>query len=171
MTAVGSDRPRAYGRPNRGAARRDREPTTPRASHDPAFIDGPPLDDGSLVDFDGFDTRRRSAWRTMETTETGSVATRPRPDVLPDATAVMDRVATRACGVSQKILGCVAAAWWVSRFRLLSDAQWSLIADLLPVRTGRQGRPFRDARQVVEGIICRYRCGIALRSHVIGVSY
>jgi hypothetical protein len=92
------------------------------------------------------------------------VATRPRPDVLPDATAVMDRVATRACGVSQKILGCVAAAWWVSRFRLLSDAQWSLIADLLPVRTGRQGRPFRDARQVVEGIICRYRCGIVGRS-------
>jgi hypothetical protein len=48
----------------------------------------------------------------------------------------------------------------MSRFRLLSDAQWSLIADLLPVRTDRQGRPFRDARQVVEGIICRYRCGI-----------
>jgi hypothetical protein len=90
VTAVGSDRPRAYERPNRGAARRDREPTTPRASHDPTFIDGPPLDDGSLVDFDGFDTPRRSAWRTMETTETGSVATRPRPNVLPDATAVMD---------------------------------------------------------------------------------
>jgi len=51
----------------------------------------------------------------------------------------------------------------MSRFQLLSDAQWSLIADLLPARTGKQGRPFRDARQVVEGIIYRYRCGIAWR--------
>jgi transposase len=47
----------------------------------------------------------------------------------------------------------------MSRFQLPSDAQWSLIADLLPVPTGKQGRPFRDARQVVEGIIYRYRCG------------
>jgi len=51
----------------------------------------------------------------------------------------------------------------MSRFQLLSDAQWSLIADLLPAQTGKQGRPFRDARQVVEGIIYRYRCGIAWR--------
>jgi transposase len=51
----------------------------------------------------------------------------------------------------------------VSRFQMLSDAQWMLIADLLPVRTGRQGRPFSDARRMVEGIICRYRCGIAWR--------
>jgi transposase len=51
----------------------------------------------------------------------------------------------------------------MSRFQLLSDAQWSLVADLLPVRTGKRGRPFREARQVVEGIIYRYRCGIAWR--------
>jgi putative transposase len=51
----------------------------------------------------------------------------------------------------------------VSRFQLLSDAQWVLIEDLLPVRTGRQGRPFSDARAMVEGIIYRYRCGIAWR--------
>jgi transposase len=57
----------------------------------------------------------------------------------------------------------VVGAGGVSRFQLLSDAQWSLIADLLPARTGKQGRPFRDARQVVEGIIYRYRCGIAWR--------
>ena len=49
----------------------------------------------------------------------------------------------------------------MSRFQLLSDSQWSLIEDLLPVRTGKKGRPFRDARQMVEGIIYRYRCGIA----------
>ena len=41
----------------------------------------------------------------------------------------------------------------MSRFQLLSDAQWSLIEDLLPVRTGKKGRPFRDARHMVEGII------------------
>jgi putative transposase len=51
----------------------------------------------------------------------------------------------------------------MSRFRLLSDAQWSLIASMLPVRTGRQGRPFSDARTMVEAIIYRYRCGIAWR--------
>jgi transposase len=51
----------------------------------------------------------------------------------------------------------------VSRFQLLSDDQWELIEDLLPVRTGKQGRPFSDARAMVEGIIYRYRCGIAWR--------
>ncbi|MEV6648202.1 transposase [Amycolatopsis sp. NPDC051371] len=51
----------------------------------------------------------------------------------------------------------------VSRFQLLSDAQWALIEDLLPVRTGKRGRPFSDARAMVEGIIYRYRCGIAWR--------
>ena len=51
----------------------------------------------------------------------------------------------------------------VSRFQLLSDDQWTLIEDLLPVRTGKRGRPFQDARSMVEGIIYRYRCGIAWR--------
>jgi transposase len=51
----------------------------------------------------------------------------------------------------------------VSRFQLLSDDQWALIEDLLPVRTGKRGRPFSDARAMVEGIIYRYRCGIAWR--------
>jgi putative transposase len=51
----------------------------------------------------------------------------------------------------------------MSRFQLLSDGQWSLIEDLLPSRTGKRGRPFRDARQVIEGIVYRYRCGIAWR--------
>ena len=58
----------------------------------------------------------------------------------------------------------------MSRFQLLTDAQWSLIEELLPGRTGKKGRPFRDARQMVEGIIYRYRCGIAWRdvSEVFG---
>ena len=51
----------------------------------------------------------------------------------------------------------------MSRFQLLSDAQWSLIEDLLPRPTGRRGRPFADARAIVEGIVYRYRCGIAWR--------
>lgn len=51
----------------------------------------------------------------------------------------------------------------VSRFRMLSDEQWVLIEDLLPARTGRPGRRFSDARAMVEGIIYRYRCGIAWR--------
>ncbi|WP_068747215.1 transposase, partial [Tsukamurella pseudospumae] len=39
----------------------------------------------------------------------------------------------------------------------------SLIEGMLPARTGRQGRPFSDARTMVEAIIYRYRCGIAWR--------
>jgi transposase len=45
----------------------------------------------------------------------------------------------------------------------LSDDQWSRIEPLLPSSDGRRGRPFRGHRQVVEGIIYRYRCGIAWR--------
>jgi len=33
---------------------------------------------------------------------------------------------------------------------MLSDAQWSLIEDLLPRPTGRPGRKFSDARLMVE---------------------
>jgi transposase len=65
--------------------------------------------------------------------------------------------------VSDKCSGDWAETKGMSRFQLLTDAQWSLIDGLLPVRTGKKGRPFRDARQMVEGIIYRYRCGIAWR--------
>ncbi|MET0860135.1 MAG: IS5 family transposase [Microbacterium sp.] len=51
----------------------------------------------------------------------------------------------------------------MSRFQSLSDAQWSLIEPMLPKPTGRPGRRFSDARSMVEGIIYRYRCGIAWR--------
>ena len=44
----------------------------------------------------------------------------------------------------------------------LSDAQWERIAPLMPQVRGRS-RPFRDHRQVVEGIVFRYRCGVAWR--------
>lgn len=34
---------------------------------------------------------------------------------------------------------------------------------MLPSSDGRQGRPFRDHRQVLEGIVYRYRTGVAWR--------
>ena len=37
----------------------------------------------------------------------------------------------------------------MSRFQMLSDTQWELIAPMLPTRTGRAGRPFADARTMV----------------------
>lgn len=51
----------------------------------------------------------------------------------------------------------------MSRFQVLSDAQWALIVDALPRPTGRKGRPFSDARRMVEAIVYRYRTGIAWR--------
>ncbi|MGU3584911.1 transposase [Rhodococcus sp. C26F] len=38
-----------------------------------------------------------------------------------------------------------------------------VIADLLPARTGRRGRPLSNAWSMAEGIVYRYRCGIAWR--------
>ena len=49
------------------------------------------------------------------------------------------------------------------RRSVLSDAQWETIEPLLPAQLPWSGRPRRDHRQVVEGIIYRYRCGIAWR--------
>jgi transposase len=51
----------------------------------------------------------------------------------------------------------------MSRMRMLTDAQWERISPLMPSSDGKQGKPFRDHRQVVEGIIYRYRTGVAWR--------
>jgi len=51
----------------------------------------------------------------------------------------------------------------MSRAAVLTDAQWARIEPLLPSSDGRRGRPFRDHRQVIEGIVFRYRAGIAWR--------
>src|SRR6187402_2362430 len=51
----------------------------------------------------------------------------------------------------------------MSRQRLLSDAQWEQIAPLMPCSDGVKSRPFRDHRQVVEGVIYRFRTGVAWR--------
>ena len=51
----------------------------------------------------------------------------------------------------------------MSRTTVLTDEQWERIRPLLPSSEGKRGRPFRDDRPVVEGILYRYRCGIAWR--------
>ena len=48
----------------------------------------------------------------------------------------------------------------MSRTAVLSDVVWEQIEPLLPSSEGRRGRPFRDHRQVVKGIVYRYRTGI-----------
>ena len=51
----------------------------------------------------------------------------------------------------------------MSRFQVFTDEQWARVEPLLPISDGQRGRPFRNHRQVVEGIAYRYRCGIAWR--------
>jgi transposase len=51
----------------------------------------------------------------------------------------------------------------MSREQLLTDQQWARIEPLLPSSKGKQSRPFRDHRQVLEGIAYRYRVGCAWR--------
>lgn len=50
----------------------------------------------------------------------------------------------------------------VTRTESLTDEEWALVEPLMP-RPDGAGRPFRDHRMVVEGIIYRYRTGIAWR--------
>ncbi|MCB7134943.1 transposase, partial [Cellulosimicrobium marinum] len=50
----------------------------------------------------------------------------------------------------------------MDRGRELSDEQWAVIGGLMPQVSGRS-RPWRDHRQVVEGIVHRYRTGVAWR--------
>lgn len=51
----------------------------------------------------------------------------------------------------------------MSRDRVLTDAQWALLEPLLPSSKGKPSRPFRDHRQVLEGIVFRYRTGCPWR--------
>ena len=46
--------------------------------------------------------------------------------------------------------------------RVLSEVDWGRLEPLLPSSDGLRGRPFRDHRQVVEGIVFRYRTGCAV---------
>jgi len=51
----------------------------------------------------------------------------------------------------------------MSRIAVLTDEQWSRIEPLMPSSDGQRGRPFRDHRQVIEGIIYRLRAGVPWR--------
>ena len=51
----------------------------------------------------------------------------------------------------------------MSRSAVLTDAQWARIEPLMPSSDGQRGRPFRDHRQVIEGIVYRFRTGVAWR--------
>jgi len=51
----------------------------------------------------------------------------------------------------------------MSRDQALTDAQWALIEPLLPSTKGKRSRPFRDHRQVLNGIVFRYRTGCPWR--------
>lgn len=65
-------------------------------------------------------------------------------------------------GLSLKCVSWAGAGCRVSR-RVLSDELWERIEPLLPAVKGPMGRPFRVHRQVIEGIVYRYRAGIAWR--------
>lgn len=51
----------------------------------------------------------------------------------------------------------------VSRFQVFTDEQWLLLEAILPSSDGLRGRPFRDHRQVIEGIVYRARTGCPWR--------
>jgi transposase len=51
----------------------------------------------------------------------------------------------------------------MSRLEVLTDAQWEQIEPLLPSNRGLRGHPFKSHRLLVEGIIYRFRTGIAWR--------
>lgn len=81
------------------------------------------------------------------------------------ARATAFSISTSACARACLPNACVVASKGegMSRTRVLSDAEWELVEPLMPSSDGRRGRRFRDHRLVVEGIIYRYRTGIAWR--------
>ena len=70
-------------------------------------------------------------------------------------------VTARACLPKDRVHGVDARL--MSRSSVIDDAGWARIAPLLPSSDGQRGRPFRDHRQVIEGIIYRFRAGLAWR--------
>lgn len=51
----------------------------------------------------------------------------------------------------------------MTRHEALTDEQWARIEPLLPSSKGKQSRPFRNHRQVLNGIIYRLRTGCPWR--------
>lgn len=70
-------------------------------------------------------------------------------------------IGTRACLPRLRVLPRDCGV--MSREQILTDEQWARMEPLLPSSKGKQSRPFRDHRQVLEGIAYRYRVGCAWR--------
>lgn len=51
----------------------------------------------------------------------------------------------------------------VARLQVFTDEMWARIEPSLPVASPKGGRPFRDHRTVIEGIVYRYRTGCPWR--------
>jgi transposase len=51
----------------------------------------------------------------------------------------------------------------MARGGVISERVWERLDPLLPSSVGRSGKPLRDRRQVLEGIVFRYRTGCAWR--------
>lgn len=49
------------------------------------------------------------------------------------------------------------------RHRVITDEQWARIEPLLPSNAGKRAQPFQNNRRIFEGIVYRYRAGIAWR--------
>ena len=47
------------------------------------------------------------------------------------------------------------------RFQDFTDEQWARTEPLLPSHAGKRAQPFENIRRIVEGIVYRYRAGIA----------
>jgi putative transposase len=70
-------------------------------------------------------------------------------------------VVTRAC--LQKIGAGFGDDRAVVRLGVVSDEFWEIVAAVIPSREGKQGRPNRDHRLLLEGIAWRYRAGCPWR--------
>ncbi|WP_081423084.1 transposase [Leifsonia xyli] len=57
----------------------------------------------------------------------------------------------------------IRAALRGSPFPVLNNTQWAAISDLLPVPSGRRGRPSAEARLMIDGMLYRHRAGITWR--------
>ena len=76
-------------------------------------------------------------------------------------TKAMGVVGTRACLPNLRGWGCDGLC--MSRSAVLTDAHWELVEPLMPSCEGKRGNRFREHRQVLEGIVYRFRTGIAWR--------
>ena len=68
---------------------------------------------------------------------------------------------TRACLLN--ICWCLADDVSVTRSGVISDEVWAVIEPVLPSDVGRRGKRWADHRQIMEGIVWRFRVGAPWR--------